>query len=88
MRLGYREMGLELFSLKENFSSQPKWPPMVEEKRDDGVGYQIKLFLKESLAQQRNEMMDNFAYILRRLPTMMVTPSTSSHFKGVAPFKV
>ena len=34
--------------------------------------------------QQRNEMMDNFAQILRRLPT----GDTSSSSRGTAPFKV
>jgi hypothetical protein len=59
---------------------------MVEEKRYDRVGDPIKLLLEESLMQQRNKMMDN--QILRRLPTMMTTPSTSSHFRGATPFKV
>jgi hypothetical protein len=49
MRSGYRELGLKLISLGEDHSHQPKWPPMVEEKRDDGVGDPIKLLLKESL---------------------------------------
>jgi hypothetical protein len=60
MRLGYRELGLELVSLKENHSFSPNQPPMVEEKRDDEAGDPIKLFLKEALAQQRNEIMDHF----------------------------
>jgi hypothetical protein len=59
---------------------------MVEEKRDYEVGDPIKLFLEESLTQQRKEMMNNFTQILRRLSTM--TPSTNSHFGGVTPFKV
>jgi hypothetical protein len=33
---------------------------MVEEKRDDRAGYPFKMLLKEALARQRNEMMDNF----------------------------
>jgi hypothetical protein len=33
---------------------------MAEEKRD-GARDPFKLFLKESLTQQRNEIMDNFA---------------------------
>jgi hypothetical protein len=61
---------------------------MEEEKRDDGAGDPIKLFLEESLAQQRNEMMDNFTQILRWFPTTMEAPSTNSHFGGVTPFKV
>jgi hypothetical protein len=49
-RSGYRELGLELVSLEENHSLQPKRPPMVEEKRDEhGVGDPIKLFLENPL---------------------------------------
>ena len=33
-------------------------------------------------------MMDNFSQILRRMMTLADTPSTSSHFGGVTPFKV
>jgi hypothetical protein len=60
---------------------------MAEEKRDDGVGDPFKLLLKESLMQQRNEMMDNFAQILRWLPTGDAS-SSSDHFGGTTPFKV
>jgi hypothetical protein len=42
----YRELGLKLVSLEENHSLPPKKPPMVEEKRDDGVGDPIKLLLR------------------------------------------
>jgi hypothetical protein len=44
----------------------------------------FKMFLKESLTQQRNEMMDSFAQILWWLPT----GDTSSLSRGTAPFKV
>jgi hypothetical protein len=37
---------------------------MEEGKRNDGIGYPFKLFLKESLPQQMNKMMDNFSHIL------------------------
>jgi hypothetical protein len=64
-RSGYRELGLELVSLEDNHSRQPKRPPMVEEKRNEGEEYPIKLFLMESLTQQRNEMLENFSQILQ-----------------------
>jgi hypothetical protein len=57
---------------------------MVGEKKDDGTGYPFKMFLEESLTQQRNEMMDSFAQILWRLPTC----DTSSSNGGATPFKV
>jgi hypothetical protein len=57
---------------------------MAGEKKDDGTGDPFKLLIEEALTQQRNEMMDSFAQILRRLPT----GDTSSSNGGVAPFKV
>jgi hypothetical protein len=57
---------------------------MGEEKRDVGAGDPFKLLLEEALTRQRNEMMDNFAQILRRLPI----GDTSSSIRGATPFKV
>jgi hypothetical protein len=57
---------------------------MGDEKKDDGVGDPFKMFLEEALARQRNEMMENFAQILRRFPTGD-TYSSSGHAN---PFKV
>jgi hypothetical protein len=57
---------------------------MGDEKKGDGARYPIKMFLEEALARQRNEMMDNFASILRRLPTREAS-SSGSH---ATPFKV
>jgi hypothetical protein len=64
MRLGYRELGLELISLWEDFSLHPKWTPMVEKERYDGVVGHLKFSLKESFTQKRNDMMANFTHIL------------------------
>jgi hypothetical protein len=68
-RSGYKELGLELVQLERETPLWCKQPPMAEEKQDDGVGDPIKMFLEEALVRQRNEMMDNFAQILRRLST-------------------
>jgi hypothetical protein len=57
---------------------------MGDEKKDDGEGYPIKMFLKEALAQQRNEMMDNFTHILQQFPT----GESSSSGDHATPFKV
>jgi hypothetical protein len=57
---------------------------MGDEKKDDGVGDPIKMLLEEALARQRNEMMDNFVQILRRLPTGEASTSCSH----ATPFKV
>jgi hypothetical protein len=64
-RSGYKELGLELVSLEEKISRMPKRPLMVGENKDDGTRDPFKMFLEESLMQQRNEMMDSFAQILR-----------------------
>jgi hypothetical protein len=37
---------------------------MGDEKKYDGVGDPFKTFLEESLARQRNKMMENFTQIL------------------------
>ena len=60
---------------------------MEDEKKDEGAGYPIKIFLEDSLEKQRNAMMDNFAQILQRLPTDGASAS-NSHSGGVTPFKV
>ena len=57
---------------------------MAGENKDDGTGDPFKMLLEEALMQQRNEMMDSFVQILRRLPTS----DTSSSNGGAAPFKV
>jgi hypothetical protein len=58
-------LGLELVSIEDKISFMPKQPLMAGEKKDNGVGYRFKMLLKEALMQQRNEMMDSFAQILR-----------------------
>jgi hypothetical protein len=62
---------------------------MAEEKRDERAGDPFKTFLKESLVRQRNEMIDNFAQILQRLPMVATeASSTRNHFASATPFKV
>jgi hypothetical protein len=61
----YRELGLELVSLKDNRSHLPKKPPMMKEKRGDKARDPINLLLKESPTQKRDKMMDTFSQILR-----------------------
>ena len=61
---------------------------MVEEKRDDGVGYPIKSLLEEALERQRNAMMDSFTQILLRMPAAASASSTSGRFRDATPFKV
>jgi len=57
---------------------------MAGENKDDGTGDPFKMLLEKALTQHRNEMMDSFAQILRRLPT----GGASSSSGGTAPFKV
>jgi hypothetical protein len=88
MRLGHKELGLELVSLEDNRSCHPKRPPMAEEKRDAGAEDSINMLLEESLMQQRDEMMENFSQILRQLPTTAGVSSSRNHIRSVSPFKV
>jgi hypothetical protein len=78
MRLGYRELGLNIVSLEESCSHTPKLPFMAEEKRDNRKRYNFKLLLEEALMRQRN----------RRQLATKDAPSTNNHFGGATPFKV
>ena len=80
----YKESGLELVSFEDIRSHMPKRPPMVGEKKYDGIGDPFKLLIEEALMQQRNKMMDSFAQIIQRLPT----GDASSSNEGVVPFNV
>ena len=46
------------------------------------------LFLKESIARQRDKMMNIFSQILRWLSTIANTYTSSDHSRGTTPFKV
>ena len=60
---------------------------MGEEKKENGEGDPIKIFLEEALKKQRNVMMDNFSQVLQRLPTYGA-PASNNHSGSVTPFKV
>jgi hypothetical protein len=83
-RLGYKELGLEVVEPLQYHPRLSRQPPEAEEKRDSGARDPFKLLLEEALVRQRNEMMDNFAQILRRMPTSNASSSTGH----VALFKV
>jgi hypothetical protein len=57
---------------------------MWDEKKDDGPEDPFKLFLKEALARERNEMVDKFSQIL----WWVSTGDTSSSSGHTTPFKV
>ena len=83
-RSGYKKLGLELVKPLQYQPCRAQKQPMGDEKKDDGVGDPIKMFLEEALTQKRKKMMDNFAQILRWLPIR--EPSSSSGH--VTSFKV
>ena len=60
-RLGYKELGLELVEPLQDQPLKSRWPPMTDEKNDEGAGDPIKILLEEALERQRNMIMDNFA---------------------------
>jgi hypothetical protein len=86
-RSGYKELGLNLVEPLQDQPRKPKRSPMGEEKKDEGVGDPIKLFLEEALDKQRNTMMGNFSQILQRLPTRS-TSTSNNHSRGATPFKL
>jgi hypothetical protein len=49
MLSGYRELGLDLVSLEDNFYRTPKKLSMAGEEKDDGTRYPFKMLLDESL---------------------------------------
>jgi hypothetical protein len=61
---------------------------MAEEKKIDRADDPINLLLEQALTRQRDEMMENFAHILKRLPIASCASSSSGHFEGTPPFKV
>jgi hypothetical protein len=67
-------VSLELTKLGEDFSHGIKQPPMMNEKKYDGVGELIRMLLEETLVRKRNVMMGEFTGILRRIPTTMDAP--------------
>jgi hypothetical protein len=87
-RSEYSKLGLELVSLENSRSRTPKKPSMAEEKKNDGADDPINLLLGQALTRQRDEMMENFAHILKRLPIASGASSSSIHFEGTSPFKV
>jgi hypothetical protein len=80
----YKELGVELASLKEKISHMPERPLMMGETKYDGTRCPLKILLEEVPLNKRNRMMDSFAEILWWLPT----GGASSSNLGVAPFKV
>jgi hypothetical protein len=63
-RSGYKKLGLEPIDPLPYQLHQDRKKTMGDENKDDGAEDYIKILLEEALAQQRNEMMDNFAQIL------------------------
>jgi hypothetical protein len=86
-RSGYKELGLNLVEPLQDQPHKPQQTPMGDEKKDEGEGYPIKIFLKEALEKQRNAMMDNFVEILQRFPIGNASAS-NNHSGGATPFKV
>lgn len=43
------ELGLELVEPLQDQPHKSQWPPMANEKKDEGVGYCIKILVEEAL---------------------------------------
>ena len=87
MRVGYKELGLDLVEPLQDQPHKYRQPPTGDENKDEGAEDPIKMLLEEALEKQRNAMMDNFTHILQQLPTGGAYTS-SSHSGGTTPFKV
>jgi len=61
---------------------------MAEENKNDRADNLINLLLEKALTQQRDEMMEIFAHILKHLPIVSDTYSSSGHFGDTLTFKV
>ena len=61
MRVGYKELGLNLVEPLQDQPRKSRGPPMGDEKKDEGIENPIKMLLEEALEKKRNAMMDNFA---------------------------
>ena len=88
MRSEYSKLGLELVSLEDNRSRMPKKPSMVKEKKNNETYNPINMLLEQALTWQKDEMMENFSYILQLLSITIGEYSSSNHFGGTSPFKV
>ena len=87
-RSEYRNLGLDIISLEENFSLTPNKPSTVEENKNDRVDDSINLLLERSLMRQRDKMMENFSHILQRVSIETRAYSSNNHFGSTFPFKV
>ena len=48
MRVGYKELGLDLVEPLQDQLWKSQWPPMGDENKDEGAEDPIKMFLKEA----------------------------------------
>ena len=64
-KIRVQKIGSRACFVEDKSSRMPKRPLTAGEKKDDGIRDPFKMLLEEALMQQRNEMMDNFAQILR-----------------------
>jgi len=86
-RSGYKELRLELVKPLQDQPRKSRRLPIADEKKDEGAGDPIKILLEEALEQQRNTMMDSFAWILQRLPRGDASAS-NSYSRNATLFKV
>ena len=85
----YKQLGFELVLNEEDWPWWPKLLPMDEEKWNYIEGDPIEMFLKESITQQWNVMMDYFTQILQQmLAASKGSSSRSSDFGEATLFKI
>ena len=52
-RAGYKELGLNLVETLQDQPHKSRWPPMGDEKKEEGAEDPIKMLLEEALEKQR-----------------------------------
>ena len=52
MRSRYKELGLDLVEHLQDQPRKSRWPPMGDERKDEGAGDPIKIFLEEALKKK------------------------------------
>ena len=80
--LRYKELVIYLVEPLQDQPCKSRRPHIGEEKKDEGSGDPIKIFLEEALEKKRNMMMEKVSHILQRLPAG--DASTSNNHSGGA----
>jgi hypothetical protein len=63
-KYGYKKLGFKPVEPLPDQLHRARKQPMGDEKKDNGAGDPIKMFLEKSITRQRNKMMEKFTHVL------------------------